>query len=407
MTTTDALRRAPRGHGADRDPHARPRVRRDLPDTAHGGSGARRFRRARRARGPRESAGPLSSSACRSACRCACASSRAGRRRLELFDVSPSAGGSVLVDGRVARAARPAPPRRRPADDAARGRRDAAARLAPHASPVASTTARPARAPARRRRRRWAATWTPRRRLRRADGTLAPVALTTLLDEAAFWLGALATGESGMTTELRVRLHDGAPRRGPITVAGAAHSACGPRAGDPRYWDTEVAARDAGRVAWWPAPPSRSSPCAAPPAGWSTACSRSTRRTCCGACSPATSDNVRDVSFRVGPASGGVRLAPPAQCRERPLGASSRGSPLGPACRRVRLRGAPQIVCEGDKERLMMPRRTPLSKPVSHAWCVKPVAGAVWPGRPLAEAIASSARPDRVAGGGGRAVRTP
>src|SRR5436305_154700 len=44
-------------------------------------------------------------------------------------------------------------------------------------------------------------TWQPRAPRRRDDGSLAPAALTTLLDEAAFWLGALATGESGMTTE--------------------------------------------------------------------------------------------------------------------------------------------------------------------------------------------------------------
>src|SRR2546427_325720 len=48
--------------------------------------------------------------------------------------------------------------------------------------------------------------WTPREPFRTADGTLATVALTTLCDEAAFWLGALATGESGMTTELAVTL---------------------------------------------------------------------------------------------------------------------------------------------------------------------------------------------------------
>src|SRR5262252_6722945 len=59
------------------------------------------------------------------------------------------------------------------------------------------------------------ATWEPRPPFRRADGTLAPAALTTLLDEAAFWLGALATGESGMTTELRVSLHHPAPFEAP------------------------------------------------------------------------------------------------------------------------------------------------------------------------------------------------
>ena len=81
---------------------------------------------------------------------------------------------------------------------------------------------------------------------RAADGTLAPVALTTLLDEAAFWLGALATGESGMTTELRVTLHGRAPRRRRRSPSPGARASARPRAGDARYWDTAVAARDAG-----------------------------------------------------------------------------------------------------------------------------------------------------------------
>src|SRR4029079_4962346 len=50
-------------------------------------------------------------------------------------------------------------------------------------------------------------TWTPRPGFATRAGTLSSVALTTLLDEAAFWLGALATGEAGMTTQLRVVLH--------------------------------------------------------------------------------------------------------------------------------------------------------------------------------------------------------
>jgi acyl-coenzyme A thioesterase PaaI-like protein len=78
------------------------------------------------------------------------------------------------------------------------------------------------------------------------DGTVAPVALTTLLDEAAFWLGAAASGESGMTTELRVRLHGALPTTG-IVVAGA-RAAVRARADDARYWETEVDAwDDAGR----------------------------------------------------------------------------------------------------------------------------------------------------------------
>src|SRR5262245_29141817 len=60
--------------------------------------------------------------------------------------------------------------------------------------------------------------WTPRPALRGADGRLAPVALTTLLDEVAFWLGALASGESGMTTELEVTLAAAVPFGPAITV---------------------------------------------------------------------------------------------------------------------------------------------------------------------------------------------
>jgi hypothetical protein len=88
-------------------------------------------------------------------------------------------------------------------------------------------------------------TWTPRPGFATAGGTLAPVALTTLLDEAAFWLGALATGEAGMTTELRVTLHAEADAGSPITVAGA-RAAVRPRGDDPRYTETTVTARDGG-----------------------------------------------------------------------------------------------------------------------------------------------------------------
>src|SRR5262249_60252604 len=46
--------------------------------------------------------------------------------------------------------------------------------------------------------------WVPRPGFVRDDGRLSPIALTTLLDEAAFWLGGLAAGEAGMTTEALV-----------------------------------------------------------------------------------------------------------------------------------------------------------------------------------------------------------
>jgi acyl-coenzyme A thioesterase PaaI-like protein len=89
--------------------------------------------------------------------------------------------------------------------------------------------------------------WMPHAAFRLADRTVAPVALTTLLDEAAFWLGAAASGESGMTTDLRVRLYGTLPSDGLITVAGA-RNAVRAHAADARYWETEVDAwDDAGR----------------------------------------------------------------------------------------------------------------------------------------------------------------
>lgn len=89
--------------------------------------------------------------------------------------------------------------------------------------------------------------WQPPARFRAADGALAPVGLTTLLDETAFWMGALATGEAGMTTELRVTLHDGARAQETITVVGARASASA-RPDDGRYWDTAITAHAGGRV---------------------------------------------------------------------------------------------------------------------------------------------------------------
>jgi hypothetical protein len=87
-------------------------------------------------------------------------------------------------------------------------------------------------------------TWSPPARFAAAGGTLAPIALTTLLDEAAFWLGALASGEAGMTTELRVTLYAEPAAGATITVAGA-RAVVRPRADDPRYRETALTARDA------------------------------------------------------------------------------------------------------------------------------------------------------------------
>jgi hypothetical protein len=95
-----------------------------------------------------------------------------------------------------------------------------------------------------------AGTWRPRPPLA-ADGRLAPLAITTLLDEAAFWLGVLASGESGMTTDIALGLVGSVPFGPPITVAGG-RAAVRPRAEDPRYWETEVQAwAGPGRLVAW------------------------------------------------------------------------------------------------------------------------------------------------------------
>jgi len=92
------------------------------------------------------------------------------------------------------------------------------------------------------------ARWQPCETAALPDGSLAPIALTALLDEAAFWLGALASGESGMTTDLTVTLHGPVAFGAPILVGGA-RSAVRARGDDTRYWDTEIAASDeTGRV---------------------------------------------------------------------------------------------------------------------------------------------------------------
>ena len=84
--------------------------------------------------------------------------------------------------------------------------------------------------------------WTPDETFRVED-SVAPIAVTTLLDEAAFWLGAAASGEAGMTTDLRVRLHSPAAF-GPIVVAGS-RATVRERPDDSRYWETEIAAWNA------------------------------------------------------------------------------------------------------------------------------------------------------------------
>ena len=242
MTATEALHAALAGDGDERALTLDPAFQ-GLPDTAHGGSVLAAFDVVAGRRGPRTLHGhylkrvPLG------------ATLRLrvtdGRRRFSLLD---SAG--ALVEGTVT-----AP------DDSAGA--PAAGLLAPAPSSAAMPlphtrgcfacgTDNPLGLAVRLRADDTAVgvTWRPRPGFRRDDGTLAPLALTTLLDEAAFWLGALASGESGMTTELRVTLHAEPKADDAVTIVGA-RATVRPRADDARYWDTAVTARDGDGLATW------------------------------------------------------------------------------------------------------------------------------------------------------------
>ena len=81
----------------------------------------------------------------------------------------------------------------------------------------------------------------PSETYRAADGGIAPALFTVLLDEMAWWLGALATGEAGVTTDIHVTLHR------PTDPFGEPLLAIGPRervvVTDERghFWRTETA----------------------------------------------------------------------------------------------------------------------------------------------------------------------
>lgn len=90
------------------------------------------------------------------------------------------------------------------------------------------------------------AEYDPPETYRTADGRLAPALFTVLLDEAAWWLGALAAAEAGVTTDLRVRLHrPGHAFGGPVLAVGPRRRVA---ATDRRghFWRTETAVLDAG-----------------------------------------------------------------------------------------------------------------------------------------------------------------
>jgi acyl-coenzyme A thioesterase PaaI-like protein len=220
MTTIDAtLRRAVEASGADLILTLDP-VFQGLPDTAHGGSVLAVFDALAGVPASREVSGvyrrrvPLGTPL---------TIARARADSTETFVLADGTG--ILVDGRVAPAA--AAPHRPSAPDG-----DGALPLPVSRTCFACGTdnALGLRAELGFDTDAVRATWRPREAFRRADGSLAPAALTALLDEAAFWLGALRTGESGMTTELRVTLHEPAPVGPPVVVRGdraAVHTRAG------------------------------------------------------------------------------------------------------------------------------------------------------------------------------------
>jgi hypothetical protein len=240
MATTDALlRRALEGAGADRLLTLDPAFQ-GLPDTAHGGSVLAAFRLlaegwpAPELRGLYRKRVPLGVPLH------VVADGSDAEIRCRVLDASAT----TLVEGSV-RAGRAG----------GAGERSAPGPLGGHPLPVSSTcfacgveNARGLGVKLAHDDDRVWGQWPARETFRTADGALAPVALTTLLDEAAFWLGALASGESGMTTELVVRLHEVVPFGAAIAVGGR-RDAVRPRADDARYWDTTVTAWDErGRV---------------------------------------------------------------------------------------------------------------------------------------------------------------
>jgi hypothetical protein len=261
MTTIDATLRGAVAGGGDELTLTLDPAFQGLPDTAHGGSVLALFDALAARRGERTLRGryhrrvplgvPLSLTLAREADALAC----------RVADATSA----LLVDGRVAAAdtaggAPPAAPAVASSDTprvASRAAPEVASRDAPEMDPaplpvsltcfacgIDNTRGLGARL-------RFDAhavggAWTPRPEFC-DDGRLSPIALTTLLDETAFWLGALASGESGMTTDLMITLHGDAPAGGVVLVSGE-RAATRQRAGDARYWETRVSARDeAGR----------------------------------------------------------------------------------------------------------------------------------------------------------------
>ncbi len=92
----------------------------------------------------------------------------------------------------------------------------------------------------------------PTETYRTPDGRIAPVLYTVLLDEMAWWLGALASGEAGVTTEFSVTLYRPAHPFGETLLALGARDRVAVTDERGHFWMTETAvlAPDGAPLAW-------------------------------------------------------------------------------------------------------------------------------------------------------------
>ena len=81
----------------------------------------------------------------------------------------------------------------------------------------------------------------PSETYRTADGRIAPALCTVLLDEMAWWLGALATGEAGVTTDIHIALHRPTHPFGEPLLAVGSRDRVAVTGEKGHFWRTETA----------------------------------------------------------------------------------------------------------------------------------------------------------------------
>ncbi len=81
----------------------------------------------------------------------------------------------------------------------------------------------------------------PSETYRASDGRVSPALYTVLLDEMAWWLGALACGEAGVTTEITITLHRPAHPFGETLLAVGPRDRVAVTGERGHFWKTETA----------------------------------------------------------------------------------------------------------------------------------------------------------------------